>query len=321
MTLLPTISDVEAAASRIAGIIAPTPVLTSPVLDARTGACVLVKAECLQRFGSFKLRGAANKIASLETDVRARGVLAFSSGNHAIATAAAARHFGVSAAIVMPADAPAIKRERTLALGGEVIAYDRVREDREAIGAKIAAERGLSIVKPFDDPHIIAGQGTAGLELAAATDALDCVLVCASGGGLAAGIALAVQAKFPHAHIYAVEPEGHDDIARSLASGVRESNAPGVRSICDALLVDRMGALPFAIAQQRFAGALTVSDAAVRAAVRFAFAELKLVLEPSGAAALAALLSGAVDCAGKSVGVIASGGNVDAQSYAQIITG
>lgn len=321
MTTAPTIADLHAAAARIAPIIRHTPVLISVALNAATGAHVLVKAESLQHFGSFKLRGAMNKIASLDPAVRARGVLAFSSGNHAIATAAAARHFGVSATIVMPADAPAIKRARTEALGAEVVAYDREREDREAIGAALAEARGLAIVKPFDDPAVIAGQGTVGLELAAATNALDIVLVCASGGGLTAGVSIAVKAAFPAAQIYAVEPQGHDDIARSLASGVRQSNAPGVRSMCDALLVDMMGALPFAIAQEHWAGSVTVSDAEVAAAVRFAFGELKLVLEPSGAAALAAVLAGKVECAGKTVGVIASGGNVDPARFAALLAG
>jgi threonine dehydratase len=315
----PTLADIKAAADRISPLVVSTPLLSCEALDAACGGRALVKAECLQRHGSFKLRGATNKIASLLPAERARGVLAFSSGNHAIATAAAARHFGVPAVIVMPADAPAIKRDRAASMGAEIVAYDRIREDREAIGARIAHERGLALVKPFDDPFIIAGQGTMGLEIAAAVDALDMVLVCTSGGGLVSGIAIAVQARFPEAKIYAVEPEGHDDLARSLAAGQRVKNAPGVRSICDALMVEQVGELTFAIMRKRLAGSLVISDDAVRGAMRFGLEELKLVLEPGGAIALAALLSGAVDARGKTVAVIASGGNVDLEHYRALI--
>lgn len=316
MTLtLPTIVDVEAAAERIFDSVRRTPVLTDPRLDAMTGATVLVKAECLQRYGSFKLRGATNRIAAYSPQERAGGVLAYSSGNHAIATAAAAKRFGVACVIVMPADAPRAKRDTAAALGAEIIPYDRLTEDREAIGMAIAQSRGLALVKPFDDPYIIAGQGTVGLELAQEAEALDVVLVCASGGGLAAGVALGVQARFPDAQVFPIEPKGHDDIARSLAAGKRVANAPGVRSICDALLVDCVGDLPFAIGQQRFAGALSVDDAAVRRAMALAAQWLKLTVEPSGAIALAAALSGALDLKGKTVGVIVSGGNVDLEEY------
>jgi threonine dehydratase len=319
--LLPTIADITAAAARIAGMVVRTPIITAPGLDAAVNAKVFVKAECLQHHGSFKLRGASNRIAAFSQAERANGVVAFSSGNHAIAVAAAAKAFGVPAVIVMPADAPAIKRERTTALGGEVVLYDRQSEDREAIGAVLARDRGLALVRPFDDPLVIAGQGTAGLELAEDVPDLDVVLVCASGGGLCAGVALGVQALSPKAQIYAIEPEGHDDIALSLAAGQRVANPPGVRSICDALLVDKMGAIPFAIGQTRFAGAIAVSDQEVKAAMRFAFAELKLVLEPGGAIALAAALSGGLNLAGARVGVIASGGNVDPALYAEILVG
>jgi threonine dehydratase len=315
----PSLADIEAAAARIAPLVVRTPLISNPMLDAACGGRAFVKAECLQRHGSFKLRGATNKIAALAPEQRARGVLAFSSGNHAIATAAAARHFGVSAVIVMPADAPAIKRDRATSFGAEIVAYDRLTEDREAIGHAIAKARGLSLVKPFDDPFVIAGQGTIGLEIAADLDAVDLVLVCTSGGGLVSGIATAVQARRPAAQVYAVEPEGHDDLARSLAAGVRVKNAPGVRSICDALMVEQPGALTFEIMRARLAGSLVVADEAVRAAMRFAMAELKLVLEPGGAIALAALLSGAVDARGKTVVVIASGGNVDLETYRALI--
>jgi len=317
--LVPTITDLEAARVRIAPYVKRTPVLTNEAIDARIGAKLFVKAESLQRFGAFKARGAFNRIASFTTEERRNGVLAFSSGNHAQATAGAAREFGLPAVIVMPSDAPRVKVDNTRALGGEVVLYDRITEDREAIGAAIVAERGLALVRPFDDPFVIAGQGTAGLELAEDVDGIDIAFVPSSGGGLASGVALALTARFPGVRVYAVEPEGHDDVVRSLASGQREVNAPGVRSFCDALLSDRMGVLPFAIAQERFAGALAMSDAAVADAMRVAFREFKLVLEPGGAIALAAVLSGKVDLKGKRVAIIASGGNVDPELFARVI--
>jgi threonine dehydratase len=312
--MLPTIDDVRAAAKRIEGYCVRTPLLRNDALDAATGAKVFVKAECLQRGGAFKMRGATNAIAALDPAVRARGVLAYSSGNHAIAVAGAARAFGISAVIVMPADAPAIKRETTQSLGAEIVTYDRLSESREAIGARIAGERRLHLIKPFDDPFVIAGQGTVGLEIGEEIEP-DIVLAGASGAGLSSGLALAL----PDARVFCVEPEGHDDIARSLASGRIETNAPGVRSICDALLVERMAEMTLAIARERFGGALVVSDDAVRTAMRFAFAQMKLVLEPSGAIGLAALLAGAIDVRGKTVAVIASGGNVDAAAFAAVI--
>lgn len=317
----PTIADVEAARVRIAPYVKRTPLLTNEVVDARAGATLFLKAESLQRFGAFKARGAFNRIASFTAEERRNGVLAFSSGNHAQATAGAAREFGVPAVIVMPSDAPKVKVDNTRALGGEVVLYDRLSEDREAIGAAIVAERGLALVKPFDDPFVIAGQGTAGLEIAEDVQGIDVAFVPSSGGGLASGIALALTARFPGVRVYAVEPEGHDDVVRSLASGRREVNAPGVRSFCDALLSDRMGLLPFAIAQENFAGALAMSDAAVMDAMRTAFREYKLVLEPGGAIALAAALSGRVNIKGARVAVLASGGNVDPDLFAKVLSG
>jgi threonine dehydratase len=308
--MIPTIEDVRAARERIKDIAVRTPLIRNDRLDAETGARVFVKAESLQRGGAFKMRGAANAIAALAPDVRQRGVLAYSSGNHAIAVATASKIFGVSAVIVMPADAPRIKVETTRGLGAEVVTYDRITESREAIGSKLAAERNLSIVKPFDDPNVIAGQGTAGLEIAEEI-APDIVFTPASGGGLASGIALAL----PNAAIYAVEPREHDDIARTLASGKIETNAPGVRSICDGLLTDRMGDITFEIAKRRFTGVVTLDDDAVRRAMKFAFLNLKLVLEPSGAIAFAAAMEGGIDIAGKTVAVIASGGNVDPETF------
>jgi threonine dehydratase len=310
----PTIADVRTAAARIKGIAVRTPLLCNEILDEAVGARVLVKAECLQRGGAFKMRGAANALAALAPEVRGRGVLAFSSGNHAIAVSTAARHFGVSATIVMPSDAPQIKLARTRANGAEVVLYDRVRENREEIGAKLANERGLSLVKPFDDPLVIAGQGTAGLEIAEEA-APDIVFVPASGGGLSAGVALAL----PRARIVAVEPEGHDDIARTLATGAIQRNEPGIRSICDGLLTEQMGELPHAVARGRFERVVTVSDNEVLWAMKFAFFNLKLVLEPSGAASLAALLKGELDVRGATVAIIASGGNVDAETFARAL--
>ena len=317
----PTVEDVEAARTRIAPYVKRTPLLTNEAADARAQASLFLKAENLQRFGAFKARGAFNRIASFSPEERRNGVLAYSSGNHAQATAGAAREFGVPAVIVMPSDAPKVKVDNTRALGGEVVFYDRINEDREAIGARIAADRGLALVKPFDDPFVIAGQGTAGLEIVEDVEGIDIAFVPSSGGGLASGVALALTARLPGIRVYAVEPEGHDDVVRSLASGTREVNAPGVRSFCDALLSDRMGVLPFAIAREKFAGAVAMSDAAVADAMRLAFREYKLVLEPGGAIALAAALSGRVDIKGARVAIIASGGNVDPELFARVLAG
>lgn len=311
---VPTIEDVKAAARRIEGIAVKTPLIRNDALDGVTGAKVFVKAENLQRGGAFKMRGAANAIAALAPEVRARGVLAFSSGNHAIAVATAAKLFGIKATIVMPADAPRIKLETTRGLGASVVTYDRVKESREEIGAKLSAEQGVSLIKPFDDPNVIAGQGTAGLEIGEVVSP-DIVFVPASGGGLSTGVSLAL----PKARIIAVEPAEHNDIARTLAAGSIQRNAPGVRSICDGLLTEQIGEITYAIARDRFEQAVGVSDDAVRRAMAFAFRHLKLVLEPSGAAALAALLESGVDVKGATVAVVASGGNVDAETFAQAL--
>ncbi|WP_414731761.1 threonine ammonia-lyase [Vitreimonas sp.] len=307
---MPTIDDVKAAADRIKGIAVRTPLLRNDVLDARLGAKAFVKAECLQRGGAFKMRGAANAISALAPDVRAKGVIAFSSGNHAIAVSTAAKHFGVPATIVMPADAPKIKLETTRSLGADVVTYDRVGESREEIGARLLREKGGTLIKPFDDPFVIAGQGTLGLEIAEEIGP-DIVFVQASGGGLASGVSLAL----PNARVIVVEPEGHDDIARTLATGAIQQNPPGIRSICDGLLTDRMGDITFEIARKRFERVIIVSNDAVRRAMKFAFFNLKVVLEPSGAAALAAALEGGVDVTGQTVAIIASGGNVDAETF------
>jgi threonine dehydratase len=314
-TSLPELADVRAAAARIAGHARRTPLLAGTPLDALVGGRVLLKLETLQHTGSFKFRGAYNRLAQLDAAQRAAGVVAFSSGNHAQGVAAAARLLGIRATIVMPADAPRVKMQNTLALGAEVVEYDRLRQSREAIAAQLAAERGAVLVPSFDDPWVIAGQGTVGLEIVEqareSSIALDDVLVCTSGGGLVAGIALAVQGLSPGTRVWSVEPEGHDDHRRSLATGRRVSNDPGTRSICDALLAPAPGELTFAINRRLLAGGLAVSDAQVRAAIAFAARTLKLVLEPGGAVALAAALGGRFEARGRSLAIVLSGGNID----------
>jgi threonine dehydratase len=320
---LPTAADVDAAAQRLAGIALRTPLITSPVLDALTGAHVFLKAEILQRTGSFKFRGAYNKLSSIPQAERAGGVVAFSSGNHAQGVAAAAGLLGMPAVIVMPADAPRPKRERTQALGAEVVLYDRAREDRQAIARGIAVERHAALVPPYDDPLVIAGQGTAGREIVEDLAVLglkpDVVAVTASGGGLTAGIALAVKARVPEATLYTAEPEGFDDHARSFKSGRRETNAALTGTICDALMAQTPGELTFAINRALVGHGAAVSDQEVAAAVAFAFHELKLVVEPGGAVALAALLSGKIDVKGKVAVAVLSGGNVDPELFYRLV--
>ena len=312
---LPGFDEVRAAAARIAGHARRTPLLVGTPLDAITGGRILLKLETLQHTGSFKFRGAYNRLAQLDAAQRAAGVVAFSSGNHAQGVAAAARLLGVPATIVMPADAPRVKMQNTLALGAEVVTYDRLRESREEIAARLATERGAVLVPSFDDPDIIAGQGTVGLEIAdQAADLgirIDDVVVCTSGGGLVAGIALAFQSLSPGTRVWSAEPEGHDDHRRSLASGRRETNAPGTRSICDALLAPSPGELTFEINRRLLAGGLAASDTEVRSAIAFAARTLKLVVEPGGAVALASVLAGRLDASGRSIAVVLSGGNID----------
>lgn len=321
---LPRFADVEAAAERLAGHAVLTPLVESPLLNERLGARVLVKAEPLQRTGSFKFRGAYNNISQLGDAERKHGVVAYSSGNHAQATAAAARQAGIDAVMVMPDDAPRIKIDNTRAWGAEVVLYERASRVREEVAKQIADQRGATVVPPFDHPWTIAGQGTVGLEIAAQAAALgaelDAVLVPCSGGGLIAGCALALAERAPGAALYAVEPEGFDDTARSLAAGSRQEARPGARSFCDALLAPTPGELTFAINREHLAGGLAVSDDEVAQAMRLAFVYLKLVIEPGGATALAALASGKLDCRGKTVAVVASGGNVDAETFRDAIT-
>jgi len=322
--ILPTAADIEAAAKRLYGVAVRTPLINAPVLDDRLGARVFLKAETLQRTGSFKFRGAYNKISSIPLARRAAGVVAYSSGNHAQGVAAAAALLGMHATIVMPSDAPRLKRERTAALGAEIVPYDRDTEDRAAIAARLVAERGATLVPPYDDPLIIAGQGTIGREIVEDLGQHllepDIVVVGASGGGLAAGISLGVKLRVPSAKFYTVEPEGFDDTLRSFASGKREANVRMSGTICDALMTNTPGELTFPINRELIGQGVTASDAEVAAAVRYAFVELKLVVEPGGAIGLAALLAGKLDVQGKVVVGILSGGNVDAELFAKLIT-
>ncbi|HXS80195.1 MAG TPA: threonine/serine dehydratase [Gammaproteobacteria bacterium] len=320
--VLPTVADVVDAEARLRGWVVETPVLESEVINARAGARVLLKAECLQHTGSFKIRGALNRLLQLGADERAAGVVAFSSGNHAQAVALAARWLKVPATIVMPADAPRVKVERTREHGAEVVLYDREREDREAIAAGIAERRGAAIVPPFDHPHIIAGQGTLALELARAARArhvsLDAFYAPCSGGGLVGGCALALKAEWPSCAVYAVEPKGFEDHAASLEAGERRSVAPGATTLCDGLRAPIPGAITFAINKRELAGARAVDDAQIRAAMALAAQHLKVVVEPSGAAALAAVLAEPRPI-GACVAVVLSGGNVDADLLAEVV--
>jgi len=314
-SLLPTFDDVRAAARRIAGHARRTPLLADTPLDELTGGRVLLKLETLQHTGSFKFRGAYNRLAQLDDEERRAGVVAFSSGNHAQGVAFAARLLGIPATIVMPSDAPRVKMKNTLALGAEVVEYDRERESREAIAARLAAERGAVLVPSFDDPHVIAGQGTVGLELAeqAAESGRrpDDVVVCCSGGGLVAGTALAMAALVPSARIWSAEPAGFDDHRRSLEAGERVVNAPGARSICDALLAPTPGELTFRINRRLLAGGLAATDDEVRRAIAYAARVLKLVVEPGGAVGLASVMAGRLDLRGRTVAIVLSGGNLD----------
>jgi threonine dehydratase len=320
---LPTAADVDAAAARLRGVALRTPLISSPVLDALTGGRIFLKAETLQRTGSFKFRGAYNKLSSIAAGDRASGVVAFSSGNHAQGVAAAAQLLSMPAVIVMPADAPRPKRERTAQLGAEVVLYDRARDDREAIARRIADERHAVLVPPYDDPLIIAGQGTAGREivedLAAQGLAPDFVIVNASGGGLTAGVALAVKARVPAAQVYTAEPAGFDDHARSFASGRREKNEAVTGTICDALMARSPGRITFEINRALVGAGVSASDEEVGRAVAFAFRELKLVVEPGGAVGLAALLAGRIDVRGRIAVAVLSGGNVDPELFSRLV--
>lgn len=316
------ISDIEAAAKRLDGISVRTPLLRDSELDRVAGGVVLIKPECLQVTGSFKIRGAYNLLRQLTPEQAKNGVVAWSSGNHAQGVAAAGALLNIETTIVMPEDAPRAKLENTRKLGGEVVTYDRYSGDREAIARSIALERGAALVPSFDHEHIMAGQGTVGLEIAQDAAALelppDQVLVPCGGGGLCSGIAVALKDRFPDVSIYPVEPEAFDDTVRSLELNTRVSIDPAARSICDALQTSMPGKLTFEINRRLLQQGLTVSDDEVRDAMRFAFRNMKLVLEPGGAVALAAILSARIATTDKTTVVVLSGGNVDIDAYAEI---
>lgn len=311
------IDDVRAAAARLAGVAHRTPVLRSRTLDGWTGGELLLKAEHLQRMGAFKFRGAYNAVTALDDDARARGVCAYSSGNHAQAVALSARLHGTRAAIVMPADTPSVKLEATRGYGAEVVLYDRYTEDRAEVGRRLADERGLTLIPPFDDANVMAGQGTAALELiedTAAGGPLDVLVVCVGGGGLISGCATAAKALSPGTRVVGVEPAARDVARRSLATGELVV-APVPTTIADGQQGDRLGALTLAVMRERVDEVVAVTDDEIRMAMRVLFDRLKQVVEPSGASALAAVLSGAVDVRGKRVGITLSGGNVGLERF------
>jgi threonine dehydratase len=317
--------DVTEAAATLAGKAVVTPLLESALLNERLGFRLLVKPEMLQRTGSFKFRGAYNRMARIPEADRARGVVAFSSGNHAQGVAAAARAFGVAATIVMPADAPSIKIRNTREWGAKVVLYDRRTEDREAIGDRIAAETGATLVRPYDDRFVMAGQGTIGLEIADQAEALGArlgaVVAPCGGGGMIAGIATALASRRPGLAVWAAEPEGFDDTRRSLAAGRRLANEPGAATACDALMAPTPGELTFAVNARLLAGGVAVSEDEVRHAMAICFEFLKLVVEPGGAVALAAALAGRVrPGSGEALAVVCSGGNVDPASFREALS-
>ena len=319
-----SIAMIEAAAIRLAGHVRRTPLLSSPALDAIAGRRVWIKAECLQMTGSFKARGAWAAVSALPASVRAQGVIAFSSGNHAQGVAMAATAHGTNSVIIMPADAPRSKIDGTRALGGEVVLYDRAGgEDRDAIGARLSAERGLTLIRPYDDAEVIAGQGTTGLEIAEQVGLVGItqadVLVCCGGGGLSSGIALALEARAPGLRVRTAEPAGFDDMARSLATGIRARNAYPSGSVCDAIVTPTPGDLTLPVLTRLAGPGLVVSDDEAMQAVALAFQHLKIVVEPGGAVALAAALFRGDQIAGDDVIAVATGGNVDAPVFARAL--
>jgi len=314
-----TLTDVQEAAKRISGVAHRTPVLTSRTLDDLAGASVFLKCENFQRAGAFKFRGAYNAVSQLTPEQLARGVAAYSSGNHAQAVALAARLAGTSAVILMPSDAPATKLAATRGYGAEVVMYDRYTGDRTAIAADLAADRGVTLIPPYDHPHVMAGQGTLALELLDETGPLDSMLVPVGGGGLMAGCATAATALSPGIRMVGVEPEAGDDTARSMAAGERVTiDVP--RTIADGQAVDSPGELTFAVNRQLVDTIALVTDDEIRAAMAFAFERLKIVVEPSGASALAALLTARQEGLGGRVGVVISGGNVGLERFRELLT-
>ncbi len=320
-----TLADIETAARRIAGQAIVTPLLESAALSERLGGRVLIKPETLQRVGAFKFRGAYNRLVQMTPEERVGGVVAFSSGNHAQGVALAAKILGMPAMIVIPSDAPRIKVEATRGFGAEIRFYDRATDDREAISRELARERNAVIVPAFNDPHIIAGQGTVGLEIAeqARTAGIDVDLLVGpvGGGGLMSGASIAMQAHYPALAAFGVEPIGFDDARLSLLAGVRQPAPPAPRSLCDALEAPMLGDLTFPILRETLSGVLTVSDAEVAEAMRFAFNHLKLVVEPGGSVALAALLAGKLQLSGRTAAIILSGGNVDPGLFQSVLGG
>jgi len=315
--------DIVSAAGRIDGVAVKTPILENMALNERSGGRVFIKPETMQHAGAFKFRGAYNRLVQLTAEERQKGVVAWSSGNHAQGVAAAAKLLGMKATIIMPEDAPTIKVDNTRAFGATIRFYDRYNESREEIGHAMAKEQGSTLVPSYDDPHIIAGQGTTGLEIleqVAAYDAqLQAVLIPCGGGGLCAGTSMAIRSQHPDIDVYSVEPESFDDTARSLVSGKQEHVAKGSKSICDALLAPFPGDMTFPINKEYITAGLSVSEAEVKQAVQFAWEKLKLVVEPGGVVALAALLSGKYDAKGKTIAVVLSGGNVDPDLFAECI--
>ncbi|TJZ55696.1 threo-3-hydroxy-L-aspartate ammonia-lyase [Streptomyces piniterrae] len=313
-----TLDDVRDAARRLSGVAHRTPVLRSRTLDALVGAEVFLKCENFQRMGAFKFRGAYNALSRLSPEQLARGVVAYSSGNHAQGVALAARELGSHAVIVMPEDSPQSKIDATAGYGAEIVTYDRYTGDRTAISRRLAEERGLALIPPYDHPHIIAGQGTATLELIEETGPLDALLVPVGGGGLMAGAAIAATALVPGIRMIGVEPEAGDDTRRSLAAGHRVT-IPVPRTIADGQAVETPGELPFAINQKLVDSVVLVSDAEICAAMKLAFERLKIVTEPSGASALAALLAGRIDPLPAAIGVIISGGNIGLDRFLELL--
>ncbi|THD51392.1 threonine/serine dehydratase [Phenylobacterium sp.] len=320
-----TFADVQAAAERLKGHAVETPLFESPALNERLGGRVLLKLETMQRVGAFKFRGAYNRLVQLDAEQRKAGVVAFSSGNHAQGVALAAKLLGMPAMIVMPSDAPAIKVEATRGYGAEIRLYDRINESREAISDEIAKSRGAVVVPAFDDPHIAAGQGTAGLEMMAQAKAanavFDTLVSPVGGGGLLSGISLVVKELSPKTEIWGAEPSVYNDLAQSLASGAKVTIKPSTRTLCDALESPSTGDVTWPILKANLTGAVGLTDPEVAEAMRYAFQTLKLVIEPGGSVGLAALLTGKVDARGKTTGVVVSGGNVDPALFAKILRG
>jgi len=319
MTELPAFRDVRAAAKRIKGVVTRTSLLRSVELDRVTGDNIFIKPECLQLTGAFKFRGAYNRLSALSDAEKKRGVVAFSSGNHGQAVAYAAKLLGIAATIVMPENAPAIKIEKTRSHGPEIVLYDPKKEDREVLARAIADEGGQVVVPSYDDPYIIAGQGTAALEVIEDAPKLDAYLSPVGGGGLLAGAVLAFEELSPETQLFSAEPESHNDHQRSFAAGTRVKLENPAPTICDALLPLTPGEMTFAITSRHVTGGVAVSDQEVRAAMRFAFENLKIVTEPGGAAALAAVLFGKIETKGKSIAVMISGGNVDPALFREIL--